>query len=68
MTDAGLDAVRELPDLQLLSLTGTGLTDAGLQRLANLKRLRTLAVGRTRVTDRGVEQLRAALPNLRVER
>ena len=68
ITDQGLTYVKTLRRLEWLALARTAVTAAGLRRLANLKHLRTLAVGRTRVTDHGVEQLRAALPNLRVER
>ena len=65
--DAGLQSLAGLEHLTSLNLFKTKVTDAGLQHLAGLKHLRTLYVWQTGVTDAGVSQLKAALPQLRVD-
>jgi hypothetical protein len=68
VTDAGLETIGELSNLQVLSLTGTRVTDTGLKHLEGLKHLRILTVSKTAVSHKGVERLRAALPDLNVDR
>jgi len=68
VTDAGLECLAELRELQVLDLEGTRVTDAGLAHLAGLKGLRKLDLRGTRVTDAGVADLARALPAARVRR
>ncbi|HEY5908530.1 MAG TPA: c-type cytochrome domain-containing protein [Vicinamibacteria bacterium] len=64
ITDAGLKALAQMPNLEHLDLRGTAVGDEGVKALANLKNLHTLGLYGTRVTDAGLEALRA-LPSLR---
>ena len=57
--------LRELPLLQHLSLSGTGVTDAGLADIAQIRSLGGLDLAETKVTDRGVAQA-VALSTLRI--
>ncbi len=69
MTDAGLEHLSGLKNLQLLDLTGTPVTDAGLKHLKELKNLRRLLLNRTQVTDAEAGRLRerpTRLPNRQV--
>ena len=50
VTDAGLAALNDLPDLEYLDLYGTAITDAGLERLQELPRLKQVFVWQTHVT------------------
>ena len=65
MTDAGLERLKGLTNLQSLFLLGTNVHDAGLVHLKGLTRLETLNVIQTYVTDEGMEKLQQALPNLK---
>jgi hypothetical protein len=47
MTDAGLEVLGELKQLQELDLTGSRVTASGLKELAGLQQLRTLHLGET---------------------
>ena len=67
-TDADLEHLKGLSELQHLNLTGTKVTDAGLEHLKGLTALRGLDLGLTQVTDAGVAQLKESLPNVRVVR
>lgn len=58
VTDAGLELVRGLPQLQWLNLFATQVTDAGLNNLKGLRQLRVLNLGSTRVTDAGMVHLK----------
>ncbi len=53
VTDADLEHVKGLSDLQVLRLAGTNVTDAGLDRLRGLTQLRELSLNDTQVTDVG---------------
>jgi hypothetical protein len=66
VTDAGLNELAGLKQLQRLYLGGTRVTDAGLKHLAGLKQLQELSVGGTRVTDAGKGDLKKALPKLKI--
>jgi hypothetical protein len=63
--DAGLAAVANFHELELLSLTSDGqITDAGLVHLSGLPYLAFLALGGTRITDAGLTHLKD-LPRLK---
>jgi uncharacterized protein YjhX (UPF0386 family) len=66
--DEALEHVQRLTSLETLDLKGTQVTDKGLALLKGLKNLKALYVYRTRVTDAGVQDLKAALPELTVDR
>ena len=55
ITDAGMEQLKELPDLHRLHLNGTKVTDAGLGYLEGLTRLRQLWLCGTKITDAGLE-------------
>ena len=57
VTDAGLKELKEITNLQLLSLAGTQVTDAGLKELKDLKTLIGLNLIGTQVTDAGLKEL-----------
>ncbi len=79
LQDAAIAAIRKLggrvtidtksPDRPVthVDLHNTQVTDAGLVHLKGLTRLQTLNLYRSQVTDAGVKELRAALPNCRIE-
>src|SRR5437763_421102 len=59
VTDAGLEHVERLTQLQELDLWSTEVTDAGLEHLKKLAQLRTLDLSMTkRVDDAGLEHLK----------
>ncbi len=66
--DAGLVHLKGLENLQYLNIYGTDVTDAGLEELAGLKNLKKLFVWQTKVTDAGAAKLKAALPELMIDR
>jgi hypothetical protein len=67
VTDRGLSALVDLPQLRFLGLDGTSITDAGLTLLTRQAHLRGLDVRRCeRVSTAGVESFRAAHPTCRV--
>ncbi len=68
VTDEALAAVGKMEKLEWLNLFSTGITDAALGHLAGLKTLRRLYLFETKVTDAGVKTLKAALPELKVDR
>ena len=49
VTDAGLEHLKDLPELQTLDLSGTEVSDVGLEHLKGLRHLRTLDLSSTRV-------------------
>ena len=57
-TDAGLEHLKGLTQLQSLNLMSTKVTDAGLEHLKGLTQLRSLDLGNTKVTDAGLEHLK----------
>ena len=67
-TDAGVEHVKGLTQLQSLSLWGTKITDAGLVHLQGLTELQTLELEATQVTDAGVTEIQRTLPNCRIYR
>jgi hypothetical protein len=58
VTDAGLEHLRGLTQLQVLSLDGTPVTNAGLEHLRGLTQLQVLDLDSTHLTDAGLEHLR----------
>lgn len=64
ITDAGLEHLSGLSNLEDLDLQGAKITDAGLKHLHGLKNLKELMVTSEAVTDQGIANLRKALPKL----
>ena len=64
ITDAGLQVLAEMPNLQRLDLRGTAVGDDGVKALGGLIELETLSLYGTGVTDAGLKALQA-LPSLR---
>lgn len=63
-TDAGLEVLEELRDLQILDLTDSQVTDAGLKHLKALPRLERLRLDGSGISDAGLEHLKQ-MPQLR---
>ena len=61
MTDRALQGLTELPQLQSLTLGGTGVTDASVKVLSGLKQLRYLSLP-AQVTNAALKELRESLP------
>jgi SMI1/KNR4 family protein SUKH-1/Leucine Rich Repeat (LRR) protein len=57
ITDAGLEEVVRLPNLQYLHLDRTAISDGGLRRVARCRMLRSLSLQETNVTDAGLKSL-----------
>ena len=68
ITDAGLEQLKGLENLEYLNLWGTAVTDAGLKHLEGLKKLKRIYLWQAPVTDAGVAALKAALPELKIDR
>jgi hypothetical protein len=66
LRDGDLAALRQVPHLRELALSGSRVSDAGLRQLHSIQSLRLVEVGRTRVTQAGVSALREALPACKV--
>jgi hypothetical protein len=66
VTDAGLEHLKGLSQLQTLWLDGTQVTDAGLAQLKGLSKLQWLGLNDTKVTDEGVKKLQQALPKCKI--
>ena len=63
ISDAGLEHLKGLTQLQELRLDYTRVTDAGVQNLKGLTRLQELHLDGTEVSDKDVGKLHQALPN-----
>ena len=57
-TDAGLAHLKDLEELQVIRLSGSGITDASLVNLKELRGLRWLDLDYTRITDAGLSNLK----------
>jgi len=57
ITDAGLETLAPLENLESLDLSGTKITGAGLRYVSQLKNLSTLKINDTAVGDAGLEYL-----------
>jgi len=66
VTDAGLERLKGLTQLQELYLGVTQVSDAGLEHLKGLTQLQQLYFFDTKVTDEGVKKLQQALPKCMV--
>jgi len=66
LTDAGIPALTELPNLEVLTLSHTRVTDAGLPPLAKMSKLTDVDLTGTDVTPAGIDNLRRALPRCRL--
>jgi hypothetical protein len=62
ITDAGMQHIGKLTNLELLSLQNASITDEGLRHLEKLKSLKTLNLTRTNVSAAGVARLQSSLP------
>jgi len=62
--DSDIEALVELPYLEMLLLDGTQITDASSNTLATLSNLRFLSLRNTRFTGEGIASLQQALPNV----
>ncbi len=61
MTDAGLEHLDKLCDLETLDVTGSKLTGAGLVHLKRMTRLKDLKLDNTELTDQGLVHLKGLL-------
>jgi hypothetical protein len=66
ITDAALEHVIRLTNLEWLNLYSASVTDDGLQHLAGLEKLQWLNLCGTRVTASGVACLRSQLPAAKI--
>jgi hypothetical protein len=64
LTDAGIEHLLGLTQLEELIATGANITDDGLERLTSLKKLQVLYIPRTLVTNDGLRHLQK-FPDLR---
>jgi hypothetical protein len=58
VTDAGLERLKGLTQLQMLTLEGPQITDGGLENLEGMSQLESLCLSDTKVTDAGLKHLR----------
>jgi hypothetical protein len=63
ITDAGMDYLLSLNQVEVLQIGGAPLTDRAAEKLSRLKSLRTLWLEDAKLTDAGLKEL-AELPNL----
>ena len=61
VTDAGLENVKGLAELEYLNLMGQDITDTGLERLKGLTNLKKLYVSGDGITDAGLGHLKGLL-------
>jgi hypothetical protein len=57
VTDAGMEHLKGLTQLQWLDIGGTKITDAGLEHIKSLTQLQNLCLRGTEVTDAGLEHV-----------
>ncbi|HUT94967.1 MAG TPA: hypothetical protein VMY37_36250 [Thermoguttaceae bacterium] len=67
ITDAGLEHVARMTNLQALHLDYSQVTDSGVEHLGRLKNLNHLDLTGTSFTREGLERLHRALPNCEIE-
>lgn len=68
VTDVGLVHLAGMGKLTVLDLSGTSVGDKGLEHLRGLKSLRQIHLDGAQVTDTGARRLKAALPDVAVEK
>jgi Leucine-rich repeat (LRR) protein len=68
VSDAAVEQLKGLANLENLTLSGNKLTDKGLAELKGLTKLKFLEVSRTQVTPQGIEALKKALPMLQISK
>ena len=68
ISDADLEHLKSLTNVQSLTLSEIPITNAGLEHLKGLTNLQTLQLIGTQVTDAEVADLQNALPNVRIQR
>jgi len=68
ITDAGMEHLTGLSNLEELDLLDTKVGDAGLEHLKGLTKLKSLRLNDTNVTIEGVKKLKRALPNCVITR
>jgi len=66
ITDAGLDYLGGLTNLEVLDLSDTQITDTGLGHLNGLTNLKLVGLSDTQITLEGAEALLEALPNCEI--
>lgn len=66
VTDAGLQELVGLTNIQALHLQDTRVTDEGLKHLAPLTKLTFLSLSGTKVSDEGVKEFKRQRPNCEV--
>lgn len=66
ITDAGIAHIRDLKQIEALSLQFTKITDAALEMIAQLPNVRVLDVRGTQVTPGGAQKFRAARPDVKL--
>ncbi len=67
LTDATLEPLQGLPNLQDMGIRSEALTDKAIPYLARLKSLRALRLYNTKLTAEGFKALRKALPRCKIE-
>ncbi|RPI87490.1 MAG: hypothetical protein EHM42_05145 [Planctomycetaceae bacterium] len=67
VTDAALESIAMLTELQRLNLSEVSITNAGIMRLSNASNLIGLRLRGTRVTQEAVDLLRTQRPGLSVD-
>lgn len=65
ITDAGMDHLKGLSNLEVLGISQTKVTDQGLSKLRGLTKLKTLWIVGSRVSKVGAAKFQAAMPNLK---
>ena len=67
ISDAGLEHLKGLTQLQVLFLSKTKVSDAGLERLKGWANIQWLRLNDTKVSDAGVKKLQQALPKCSIQ-
>lgn len=66
ITDAGLEALTDMPHLTYINLVGTKVTDNGLRKIAGLKGLKNVFVWQSAITEKGIQEIRKTHPHLEI--
>jgi len=68
VTDACIDTLLAMPDLESVNLYGTKITDCGVLKLSGLSRLKRLYLWKTEVSDGAIQTLQKSLPSCEIIR